>query len=615
MGLEALETRIQQIDPEKLKLFDWYLDSHKNNPKPLAGKRILVNAHQDRISWKLIHTLINLGATVEAAQIGTHGLPIAEKVLSEAGIPFYKKREDIPHEENYYDICLDCGGALRDIVLPKLGMVELTHVDQELYKDYPRPLISVDQGDVKVVETRYGTGQSWVDSYIELLVDTAEKVNTACKKNLDAPIQAMDNANEDDVGYTSEEDSNGSGSDSGSENGHLISITYARHISDCMEKGHYRTLLSMFTKYIDLPIHFGKQKDAAALKELLMLLESQSAKNAEQHSARRSAELSDTEEESGSIVSTSPPSDSFLASLNIKKQKLSPIEKFITTEKFVIFGAGKVGSGIAFSLLKAGVPPSSITIIEASKGMITLSRDISGLPYNYVHVDETAKMKTVLKNADVVITATGQENLLTKMGLTPDDIPGKLSNMGHSDELGENFKNHKKILGNTRFAFNFNKSRMNKKDGGYPTDPLYLMTSFVGLCSAAECLAKPDHGLKDGFQKIPLEMDAKILAQFSYLHPNALSKDLWQFLSQKGFEQYRKEMVKIKQEQGQPQPMQGPITAADWNSSLSRSRSQERVGGPERVRDKSVDSSLDNLGRRNSAGLVGDKDKVVSLTI
>tara|TARA_R110002167_G_scaffold357811_1_gene573519 strand:- start:560 stop:2239 length:1680 start_codon:yes stop_codon:yes gene_type:complete len=153
-------------------------------------------------------------------------------------------------------------------------------------------------------------------------------------------------------------------------------------------------------------------------------------------------------------------SDGFIrAYKKIKNKKVEP--------KIIIFGLGKVGSGI-FNVLKSN--KKNIFCVDACKYLVEekLSEGVQIL-----HESEFSKIQDIMASSDVIITCTGVENLMSRYdkNLMNDKL---LINMGASDEWGHKFKNEEVL--NNKKSLNFSLE--------YPTslkflDPIFY-TQLIG---------------------------------------------------------------------------------------------------------------------------------------
>lgn len=131
--------------------------------KPLAKRSILINCHLTHATLLLIELFINSGADLKitcARGLVCHD-PIKE-IIMQMGIFLSPNALADPKYRNYFDVIVDCGAYLANILTPTYGFIELTHVTPTKYKKNNSPVISVDSGIVKLLETTYGTGDGFV---------------------------------------------------------------------------------------------------------------------------------------------------------------------------------------------------------------------------------------------------------------------------------------------------------------------------------------------------------------------------------------------------------------------------------------------------------------------
>src|SRR3989344_6282011 len=124
--------------------------------KPFAGKKVLLNCHLTRSTLIMVYALLIAGAELDVS--ATSELVVhsdIQEILVRAGIPFYSP---LPPSGDY-DVTLDCAAGLVGKIRPKIGSVELTHVDPRVYEGLDYPIISADYDSItKNIETYYGTG-------------------------------------------------------------------------------------------------------------------------------------------------------------------------------------------------------------------------------------------------------------------------------------------------------------------------------------------------------------------------------------------------------------------------------------------------------------------------
>jgi len=91
----------------------------------------------------------------------------ARELVDEMGLEY---RESKYAEEKEFDFYLDSSGELSDLPPPTLGVVKLTRTGAVVYqnKHFAAPVLSVDDSYLKVLETYYGTGESFSRAFRQL---------------------------------------------------------------------------------------------------------------------------------------------------------------------------------------------------------------------------------------------------------------------------------------------------------------------------------------------------------------------------------------------------------------------------------------------------------------
>jgi len=170
----------------------------------------------------------------------------------------------------------------------------------------------------------------------------------------------------------------------------------------------------------------------------------------------------------------------------------------ITGKHFIILGFGKVGKGIARSLIKE---KSVVTIID---------KDLKALEYaqkksiHFLPLDEKDELKSLIKGAYCFITVTGVTGIISKSWFLNDLLKSNiiLANMGGEDEYGELVPSDRVL--NNKVPLNFLRDE--------PTEIKYLDPAFYAhnLCFKLFCEGK----IKKGFQPLPEEYDLQILEKW-----------------------------------------------------------------------------------------------------
>ncbi len=130
--------------------------------RPLTGIKILHHIPITHSTVRKVVALIQGGAEVALLRNQGNGFPVEEvciKKLREASITVFDKPEEVTGE---YDFFLDCAARLlriKNLKPPRKGYVELTRSGLIHYAAVTdKPVVSVDNSEVKKLETGLGTG-------------------------------------------------------------------------------------------------------------------------------------------------------------------------------------------------------------------------------------------------------------------------------------------------------------------------------------------------------------------------------------------------------------------------------------------------------------------------
>jgi hypothetical protein len=185
-------------------------------------------------------------------------------------------------------------------------------------------------------------------------------------------------------------------------------------------------------------------------------------------------------------------------------------DQLFSQNKFMIFGFGKVGRGIACALESAGTPKKNIVVVDISSEatMEAMKQGYSGLLLNHRSSANVEKIKAILPEMWAVVTATGVEHTISQYFLPSDfDRVAVLANMSTGDDFGPRFAadrilNHKKPA---NFMLD------------YPTEVMYLDAIFALFLKAGEeLLTHP--ALKKGLNVINPTLDQAMLADWMAQH-------------------------------------------------------------------------------------------------
>ena len=186
--------------------------------------------------------------------------------------------------------------------------------------------------------------------------------------------------------------------------------------------------------------------------------------------------------------------DGFVRGLH-KLSKMS-----LRSKKYVLFGYGKVGHGIARTLAKL---TPHIIIIEHEYGpMLSATRD----GFKAYLISQMQDIHPHLLDADCIITATGVKNALSDYFERCDIGAPYLVNMGSEDEFGDKFSLHDVL--NDKLAVNFCLE--------YPTRVLFLDPVFYAQIRAIEPLLEKN--LPKGISTLPKATDLEILSKWILNH-------------------------------------------------------------------------------------------------
>jgi|SRR3989339_1918339 len=183
-------------------------------------------------------------------------------------------------------------------------------------------------------------------------------------------------------------------------------------------------------------------------------------------------------------------------------------DPFYRNKKFILFGFGKVGSGIIWGLKRAGVTNENIYIVDLSPVACKKAEEMN-IPYIQLTHDKATleKIKQETKDAYCIITATGIENAVSNY-FGPEDFSENLylANMGTPDEFGDKFSESRVM--NRKKAVNFAIQ--------YPTKVKYLDPIFQSLLISGELLITEK--LLPGLNRFPIDIDKSILEKWQFHH-------------------------------------------------------------------------------------------------
>lgn len=194
-------------------------------------------------------------------------------------------------------------------------------------------------------------------------------------------------------------------------------------------------------------------------------------------------------------------------------------------QKLVVFGSGKVGSGIALQGVRRGCAVSVVTDLKrfalsgneggansmpqtAANSMPAgdFSAVLEQNGVNVVDCHDYATVSTLIENADFVVTATGVKDALAAPELQKSLLSTSaiLANMGVEDEYGEAIPAEKVL--NAKGPLNFILEE--------PTHLKYIDTSLALHAALAELLVQESKSvtLENGLRFPPQELEQRLLS-------------------------------------------------------------------------------------------------------
>lgn len=188
---------------------------------------------------------------------------------------------------------------------------------------------------------------------------------------------------------------------------------------------------------------------------------------------------------------------------------LRALKKLIGTDiciqNVLQFGFGKVGQGVAH-FLRPHV--SNITVVDISDEILELGRS-RGL--KTVNAHNVSEVLNEIKNATLIITATGIHGFISK-NYTKHIFDGKiLANIGALDEFGELFLENEILFSKQPINFSLET----------PTLMRYLDPVFYAHSLAPNIILQGD--LNPGYYSLPQKIDQEILNLWSHIHREDLS--------------------------------------------------------------------------------------------
>ncbi len=141
--------------------------------KPFQNIRILDNTPVFRNTLLKYETLLAGGARLCVGRSDKIAGDVEiYKVLESCCIPIIEVsdclvKKDKTEMENTFDIILDCAGTF-SFLNPTFGFVELTRSGVSLFENAMKPVLVADSGEIKKIETEFGTGDGYFRAMAKL---------------------------------------------------------------------------------------------------------------------------------------------------------------------------------------------------------------------------------------------------------------------------------------------------------------------------------------------------------------------------------------------------------------------------------------------------------------
>jgi adenosylhomocysteinase len=245
------------------------------------------------------------------------------------------------------------------------------------------------------------------------------------------------------------------------------------------------------------------------------------------------------------------------------------VGQLFSQNKFMIFGFGKVGKGIASALESAGAPKKHIVIVDISPEAYLEARkqSYSGFLLDDCIPESIQKIKAILPDMWAVVTATGVEGAISQHFSASDfDRVAVLANMSTKDDFGSRFAGDRVLNGKKPANFMLDT----------PTEVLYLDAIFTLFLKAGEELIK-NKALKNGLNPIDSAIDQAVLADWIAYHGDGIWRHrLGQLQTEQLIQHLRQQptpcpqdLVRWMESQGIFHPKLPPKTSGDLQSTSS----------------------------------------------
>lgn len=195
-------------------------------------------------------------------------------------------------------------------------------------------------------------------------------------------------------------------------------------------------------------------------------------------------------------------------------QKLTGIDP--ATKNWLIFGFGKIGRGLAYFCVEHQV---QVTVVDSSSHQCDLA---AKLGIEAIFPNDLDKIKQAVANADIILTATGGKDIMSKYPRAWFD--GKiLGNLGLHDEFGPNFTEHDVLYGKKPINFCLYD----------PTSIIFIDPEFY--LHNLGCLLLLKKNWSQGVHDIPEDIDSSIITDWCQYHQRSEKNIQRWFLSPQDF--------------------------------------------------------------------------------
>lgn len=172
--------------------------------------------------------------------------------------------------------------------------------------------------------------------------------------------------------------------------------------------------------------------------------------------------------------------------------------------RFVVFGFGRLGKSVAYGLLRAGLQPHKLLIVDKHRGVIRQARQLLPLSESVVLRSADGASDVLgsrLSDVFCAIACTGVKDALAAIPLTLFDSVAHFSNMGTHNEWHESIPAHR-FLSGVKYPLNFVLAT--------PTTPAVSALLMYTVIRLAEYALNRQHGLPSGMLPLPPFLEQEI---------------------------------------------------------------------------------------------------------